>query len=47
MVYSPNKRAKAVEVLSLGYFDELRDQLTYSHLSSMYHLSNFFNFSPE
>ena len=47
MVYSPQDRATAIEVLALDYFDELRDQLTYSHISSMYHLHNFFNFSKE
>lgn len=47
MVYSPESRATAMEVLALPYFDELRDQLTYSHLSSMYHLRDFFRFSKE
>lgn len=47
MIYAPEERACAIEVLSLEYFDELRDQLTYSHISSMYHLPNFFAFSKD
>jgi len=45
MVYSPSHRSNAAEVLACEYFDELRDQLTYSHISSMYHLRDFYNFS--
>ena len=47
MIFSPHERATAIEVLSMEYFNELRDQLTYSHISSMYHLLDFFNFSRE
>lgn len=47
MVYNPHERATALEVLSLEYFDELRDQLTNSHISSMYHLKNMFTFSRD
>ncbi len=47
MVYNPHERATAIEVLSLEYFDELRDQLTNSHISSMYHLKDMFTFSRD
>ena len=47
MVFSPSDRATAMELLACDYFDELRDQLTYSHISSMYHLRDFYNFSKD
>jgi hypothetical protein len=47
MVYNPNKRAKAVEVLAHEYFNELRDKFTYQHIRCQYHLKDFFNFSQQ
>lgn len=47
MVYSPKDRLKAVEALSHPYFDELRDQATYTHIQAQYNLKDFFSFSEE
>lgn len=45
MIFNPEKRFTAVEVLSHTYFDEIRDKFIYSQIEKKINPVDFFNFN--
>ena len=45
IVYNPDKRLSAVEVLGHNYFDEIREKSVYTNIERKIQAGDFFNFN--